>query len=443
MLEQPAEGEQPSAIRVENNEESKEEKKTDIVVPAPAPMPGTESPPAEGKENLEEDKGEGKENEEEKPEQDIMGQLQAAQEISNGPSSDLKKLIDEIKAKFEADGSLFEDPDFPASDVSLYKDPTNPPEYAKDVPIVDWKRPHEIATNPQLVVDGMTPGDIMQGILGDCWLLGAFCCLSTRSDLLKNLIVYDGMKYGVIIIQFFKNGVWLPVVIDTKLPCNPKTKKLLYAHCFREDEFWVSFLEKAYAKIYKCYEKLNGGKMPEALVDLTGGVTEKMNLKTVLGEGQAASQQAVKSAELWKIIKANFQTGYVMGCSLNDKNSKVEMSPEGIVLNHAYGILSVREIQGLKLIRIRNPWGKGEWRGSFSDDDDNWDNYKGLREALGHELKDDGVFWMEFKDWCINYNRIYVAKIFPSTWQQYSIPLQWKGKTNGGRIFKCNITNST
>ena len=38
-------------------------------------------------------------------------------------------------------------------------------------------------------------------------------------------------------------------------------------------------LEKAYAKLHGCYEVLNGGSMAEALVDLTGGASEKYNLK--------------------------------------------------------------------------------------------------------------------------------------------------------------------
>jgi hypothetical protein len=33
-------------------------------------------------------------------------------------------------------------------------------------------------------------------------------------------------------------------------------------------------MEKAYAKLHGCYENLNGGKMNEALVDLTGGCSE-------------------------------------------------------------------------------------------------------------------------------------------------------------------------
>ena len=358
--------------------------------------------------------------------------LKAVEGDINSLSPELQSIIMGIIKKFDETGEMFEDEEFPANDASLYKDPVNPPDYAKDIAFVEWKRPQEINSNPQLVMDGISPGDVVQGILGDCWLLGCFCCMATRSELLHDLILYDGLEYGVVVIQFFKDGVWKPVVVDTKLPYDPKSKKLLYARGDRDDEFWVSYLEKAYAKLYGNYQELDGGKMQDALVDLTGSITEKCNIREVVGEGQANPTMAL---ELWRAIKQYSQAGYVMGCSLNDKNSKVTISPEGIVVNHAYGILSVREIQTLKLIRIRNPWGKGEWRGAFSDDDDSWDNYKGLREALGHELKDDGIFWMEFNDWYKYYNKLYIAKIFPITWEQYSIPCAWKGKTNGGRKF--------
>lgn len=39
---------------------------------------------------------------------------------------------------------------------------------------------------------------------------------------------------------------------------------------------------------------------------------------------------------------------------------------------------------------------------------------------------------MTYKDWRINYNRVYVCKIFPSTWSQFSIHGEWKGNTAGG-----------
>lgn len=39
---------------------------------------------------------------------------------------------------------------------------------------------------------------------------------------------------------------------------------------------------------------------------------------------------------------------------------------------------------------------------------------------------------MDYKAWKENYNKVYVCKIFPSTWSQFSIMGEWKGITHGG-----------
>ena len=78
-----------------------------------------------------------------------------------------------------------------------------------DMPQVEWKRPQEIAAEePLMSRDEMSPGDIKQGILGDCWFLGSLLVQSTNPELLKNLIVYNGIQYGFAVFQFFKNGRW-------------------------------------------------------------------------------------------------------------------------------------------------------------------------------------------------------------------------------------------
>lgn len=59
-----------------------------------------------------------------------------------------------------------------------------------------------------MIRDGTAPGDVKQGSLGDCWLLGSFLILSTHQELLNNLIVYDGIEFGFAVFQFFKNGRW-------------------------------------------------------------------------------------------------------------------------------------------------------------------------------------------------------------------------------------------
>ena len=93
------------------------------------------------------------------------------------------------------------------------------------------------------------------------------------------------------------------------------------------------------------------------------------------------------------------------------------MGTTGILFNHSYGVQRIVDVDGLQLMRIRNPWGHGEWTGKFADEDEAWDDNKGLREKLNYTtFKNDGNWWMKYDDWFQNYNRVYVCKIFPSQW---------------------------
>jgi hypothetical protein len=51
-----------------------------------------------------------------------------------------------------------------------------------------------MSEEPAMIRDGFSPGDVKQGLLGDCWLLGSYLCLSTHPELLENLIVYNGIE---------------------------------------------------------------------------------------------------------------------------------------------------------------------------------------------------------------------------------------------------------
>jgi len=115
------------------------------------------------------------------------------------PAQQMQMYIESIKGHLKETGEKFwADPEFIDDDVSLYLDPDKPPKYAEEGGLVDWKRPHEIYTvaEPKMVVNGIEPADVKQGILGDCWLLSSFMLLANQPQLLKNLIVYDGIDMG-------------------------------------------------------------------------------------------------------------------------------------------------------------------------------------------------------------------------------------------------------
>ena len=50
-----------------------------------------------------------------------------------------------------------------------------------------------------------------------------------------------------------------------------------------------------------------------------------------------------------------------------------EIEGSGIAAGHAYSLLQAREVRSknktYKLVQLRNPWGSFEWKGAWSDDD--------------------------------------------------------------------------
>ncbi|EOD19233.1 hypothetical protein EMIHUDRAFT_369600 [Emiliania huxleyi CCMP1516] len=65
------------------------------------------------------------------------------------------------------------------------------------------------------------------------------------------------------------------------------------------------------------------------------------------------------------------------------------MTACGLLRGHAYGLEEAREVAGRRLLRLRNPWGRGEWTGAWADGSGEWTEE--LLAALQYEFADDGA----------------------------------------------------
>jgi len=79
-------------------------------------------------------------------------------------------------------------------------------------------------------------------------------------------------------------------------------------------------------------------------------------------------------------------------------DEKFDVTSLGLVNNHAYTLLNIIKINGIKLFKLRNPWGRGEWKGKWNDNDnDNWT--QDIKEQLNVVNSDDGIFYIEWDDY--------------------------------------------
>ncbi|KAK8943955.1 hypothetical protein KSP40_PGU018953 [Platanthera guangdongensis] len=323
--------------------------------------------------------------------------------------------------------SNFTDQEFPPNDRSLYMDPGNPP--IKLQVVSEWMRPTDIVkessigSRPCLFSGTVNSSDVCQGRLGDCWFLSAVAVLTDVSQISEVIITQDYNDEGVYTIRFCIQGEWVPVVVDDWIPCEAPGKPA-FATSKKRNELWVSILEKAYAKLHGSYEALEGGLVQDALVDLTGGAGEEIDMRS------PQAQIDLASGRLWSQLLYFKREGFLLGAG-SPSGSDVHVSSSGIVQGHAYSVLQVREVDGHKLVQIRNPWANEvDWNGPWSDLSAEW------TDRMKHKMKHvpqakDGIFWMSWQDFQIHFRSIYVCRVYPPE-MRYTVPGQWRGYSAGG-----------
>ncbi|KFW00584.1 Calpain-14, partial [Fulmarus glacialis] len=344
---------------------------------------------------------------------------------------------------------LFTDDNFPAHISSigtgalLKKLPQN----------LQWKRPHALHRTPVFYAANRKQLDLCQGLVENCWFLAALEALTFHQDILAAVVPQNQSferKYaGIFHFRFWHFGEWIDVVVDDRLPVN-QAGELVFVSSVYKNVFWGALLEKAYAKLYGSYEDLQIGQVSEALVDFTGGVNIRIKLTTA-------------PHDLWDILTRATYSRSLMGCQTHLGVSFLSVSlpctqatkilKNGLVAGHAYTVTGIRKVTCQygpeNLVRLRNPWGKIEWKGDWSDSSYKWELLSPKEKILLRKKKEDGEFWMSLRDFKIHFVDLTICKLTPDLMSQedgkkwmYSLKSgRWvKGSTAGGSLGFCNVT---
>ncbi|KAK6170022.1 hypothetical protein SNE40_018513 [Patella caerulea] len=308
-------------------------------------------------------------------------------------------------------GSLFVDPGFPPEERSLYLNGQRDRQFGRVV----WKRPREICSRPRFVVGNIDRHDLDQGYIGDCWFVAAAATLCTSHRNIFERVVpldqtFDTEYTGVFRFNFWWYGDWKEVIVDDYLPTDG-TKLIFCRNRESKDEFWSALLEKAYAKLRGGYSGLVGGKIQDGLVDFTGGISEVIDL---------SNKDKIPRKFfylLYKSISMNSMVGASIHKHPNEKDPEIELT-NGLYAGHAYSITAIKKVPlgrySVSLIRLRNPWGKNEWTGRWSDRSEEIETLPpAVRNELRFKRANDGEFWMCYEDLINIFDEIQMCHLQP------------------------------
>ncbi|EAR82559.2 calpain family cysteine protease (macronuclear) [Tetrahymena thermophila SB210] len=371
------------------------------------------------------------------------------------PSKVISINIEQINSKYQNEISvseqLFTDQEFPPSEESFTKN-LSKFQRAKGL---QWKRiiqfQEGVKKHKQIAIYGqqnqISVKDTVQGWIANCYFVASLTCIAQYPQLVKKLFnniqgnqdqknnnlqavleKQDGSlqntKNSCYSVNMCIDGQWQTVLIDDNLPCRKNDSDPIFCKFSNDTKaYWTCLLEKAYAKFKGCYSNIEGGKnkngSSDAVVDMTGAPSKHVPFKNSNKE------------EIWKMIHEGKQKGYLFTTMLKDEieenqvdqldqqqqqqyNSNASLDGQakqnGLISNHAYSILETDEIDGIKILKLKNPWGKTEWNGKWSDQCTlTWTEKLKQRHQL--EVANDGIFWMSFCDYFDNFCSLCISYV--------------------------------
>ena len=289
-----------------------------------------------------------------------------------------------------------------------------------------WCRIEQIYDSEEYAVfeDGANVNDIVQGNISDCYFLSVLGSLCKFPELINKLFfTKTKTKEHLYGIYFYINGQWKLVLIDDFLPYLGTSFKQFAMSKSESNEIWVSLIEKAWAKVNGNYARIGCGGSPNEVFDvLTEAFSEEITIKQNQKE------------EIWNKISDGEKKGFLMTAGTSGSEDVEEV---GLAPGHAYTVLGVHVIKNERVLRLRNPWGEGEFNGDWSDTSSKWDEK--LKQEFHYYEKDDGDFFMGYKDFLKYYVTMGFAKIHPKN-VTTNVKID-KSKNNKCQLIKATVND--
>jgi len=315
-----------------------------------------------------------------------------------------------------------------------------------------------VADVPTLnVIKDVDPNDVLQGGVGDCWLLSAMSALAEFGGGVKTLFrktpgieSMPNEKENKYIVTLYDLKTWEPVdiEIDERLAGSASGSGLQGCSPSHSGDLWAPYIEKAVAIHCGGWDKIDGGQCTHAWRMLTGCKEQYTFMPDASGlygsfgawnpnEGryeQLANSPHEGFRGLWPMswpevggggdmmMKITTDQLFERMCAWDDENfimgagtkaGSDTQATDGIVDGHAYTIIDCVDNAGgteFDLIKVRNPWGQGEFKsGMWDDDGPGWAQYPQVKEALKPVAADDGIFWVDKEEFFKYFKTIYLC----------------------------------
>jgi hypothetical protein len=274
-----------------------------------------------------------------------------------------------------------------------------------------WKRPLELTAaaqdhlDPEQLSEVMMRSspdcDLVQDMVTDCSVVASLSAamrhMCPKQDTLLRSLMYPFdqeklrpslSKNGKYVFRMHFNGCSRRVMIDDRLPASSSSSRILYVVDRHNGRLiWPALMEKAYLKVRGGYD-FPGSNSGTDLFVLTGWIPEQRFLH----------HEDFDIDQTWNTMRRAFEKGNAVATLGTPALSVEEETTLGLVSEHDYAVMDLKEEPGGRLLLVKNPWRDSVvWKGVGSSA-----TAKSTAEKL------TGMFWMPLEDVVQNFDSLYL-----------------------------------
>ncbi|XP_021102971.1 calpain-10 isoform X4 [Heterocephalus glaber] len=176
---------------------------------------------------------------------------------------------------------------------------------------------------------------------------------------------------------------------------------------YRGGSLWLCLW---HPRVHGSYEHLWAGQVADALVDLTGGLAERWNLKGPAGSSRQQDRPTggQEHRTCWQMLRLKDRC--LISCSVLSPRAGARVMGEF----HAFIVSDLQELQsragqGILLLRILNPWGRQCWQGLWREGGEGWSQLESTDEARLLSQLQDGEFWVEEGEFLREFDEVTIS----------------------------------
>ena len=256
---------------------------------------------------------------------------------------------------------------------------------------ISWKRIEEIFPEITLFPQQMSKDNLPEETLNNNYFITSLSFLLNYPYIIKEKFRFNKFnQVGYYEIILFIDGEWQIIFVDDYFPYDENKKEFLFSKP-KDNLMWVMLLEKVWAKVNGGYSNIMGGKCEEVIFTLSSFPIDIFE----------HNENTFPKEKLIEIFDNNLSNdkNLVLSSTKEYKYDDKNKSNNGILKGYYYSVVDIKRYENKKanedliLIQMKNLYGNLEWKGEYSEENENWNEE--LKKTLEIEFPlEEGTFYL-------------------------------------------------